>query len=290
MKRLILLVVLVLLAFYVGWPAWSSYQLHAALERKDAATVGRKIDFPSVRASLEPVVVREVGSGMDRYLGDLGPLASMLGPVLKKEYGPKVVEATLNTLITPENIVKIYAEKDDFRAAAERILMEELNKPGGLFAGILGGGRPGDGGPSLADRMKLPSGLGGIGGGESVQKQIGGGGLGGLIGGLTGGGNGGGVAGGVPGAAMPDMRTILTQMIDKARVSRGAKPVAESTAPKAGSGEGFGLGNIKRFGFNGPLAMEVGVAAKSGAPRPDILAEMAFRGADWKLTRVLPGQ
>jgi hypothetical protein len=269
MKRLIALVLLLLLGFYAAWPAVSGWQLHAALERKDAATVGRKVDFPSVRQALAPVVEQEVGNGMDRYLADLGPLAGMIGPTLKKQYAPRVVEATLNTLITPENIVRIYAEKDDMRSAAERILMEELGKPGGLFAGLLGGGKQADG-TSLADRMKLPGGMGGF--GESLQRQLGG---------LAGGGAG--------GAEMPDMRTVLTKMIEKSRSARGAKPMLEAAPPPAASGGGFGVGNIKRFGFNGPLAMEVGVAARANAPKSDVLAEMAFRGLDWKVTRLVPG-
>jgi hypothetical protein len=283
MKRILFLVLIGLLAFYVGWPAFSGWQLHAALERGDSATVARKVDFPAVRKALEPVVVREVGSGMDRYLADLGPLAGMLGPVLKQQYAPRVVEATLNTLITPENIVRIYAEKDDMRSAAEKILMEELGKPGGLFSGLLGGGRTGDGSPSLADRMKLPGGLGGL--GESLQKQIGG--LSGLGG--AGGGQGGGAGSGALAPEVPDMRTVLTKMIEASRKARGARPLPETTSQPPSTGGGFGIGNVKRFAFNGPLAMEVGVAAKASAPASDVVAEMAFTGGDWKVTRLVPG-
>jgi hypothetical protein len=269
MKKLIGLIVLLVIGFYVGWPAFSGWQLHTALERKDAATVGRKIDFPAVRKSLEPVVTREVSSGMDRYLGDLGPIANVFGPVLKSQYGPRVVEATLNTLITPENIVRLYAEKDDARSAAERIVMEELNKPGGLFAGLFGGMKSGsDGGPSLTDRMKLPGGLGGF--GESLQGQIGG-------------------ALGAGSGQMPDIKTVITSMIEKARAQRGAKSMTEAPASKPSVGGGFGVSNIKKFGFNGPLAMEVGVAASGASAKPDVLAEMAFTGADWKVTRLVPG-
>ncbi len=264
MKKLILLVVVLLLAFYGGWPALSSYQLHSALERKDVATVERKIDFASVRRSLEPIVVQEVGTGMDRHLADLGPLAAMLGPLLKQHYAPKVVEATLSTLITPDNIVRIYAEKDDFRSAAERILIEEFSKPGGLFASLFGSGASTGGPASAADKPKLPGGLGGL--SESVQRQL-------------------GAAGG--GAPAVDLKAVLTQMIEKGRAQRGAKPMTEAVAAK-GSG-GLGVSNIKRFGFNGPLAMEVGVAASGAAAKPDFLAEMAFTGTDWRLTRVVPG-
>jgi Tol biopolymer transport system component len=84
MKRLIGLMILLLAAFYVGWPAWSGYQLKAALDRKDVETVGRKIDFPSVRQSLEPVVTREVGAGIQ-----LSPNVSSVAQVTKLE-GAKV--------------------------------------------------------------------------------------------------------------------------------------------------------------------------------------------------------
>lgn len=271
MKRLILLAIVLALGFYVGWPAFSGYQLHAALERNDVSMVGRKVDFPSVRKSLEPVVTREVGAGIDRYLGDLGPVANIFGPVLKTQYGPKVVEATINTLITPENIVRLYAEKDNARSAAERIVMEELNKPGGLFAGLFGGSKGSDGGPSLTDRMKLPGGMGGF--GEGLQNQIAGG-----------AGTGTGGAG-----QMPDIKTVITKIIEKNRAARGAGPVTEAMAPKAPASGGFGVSNIKHFGFNGPLAMEVGVAANGAAPKSDVLAEMAFTGSDWKLTCLVPG-
>lgn len=268
MKRLIGLMILLLAAFYVGWPAWSGYQLKAALDRKDVETVGRKIDFPSVRQSLEPVVTREVGAGMDSYLSGLGPIAGMFGPMLKIQYGPKVVEATLATLITPENIVKLYAEKDDARSAAERIVLEELNKPGGVFSGLFGGGKSGEAGAgNVLDKMKLP--------GAFSEK------LGSVLG------NAGGSAGT---GQVPDIRTVITTMIEQARAKRGLKPATETVAAKPGaSGGGFGVSNIKKFGFNGPLAMEVGVAASGESAKADLLAEMAFKGTDWKLTRLVPG-
>lgn len=266
MKRLVFLIVVLLLGFYVGWPAYSGYELRSALERKDVSTVGRKIDFPSVRKSLEPIVNREVADGMDRYLKDLGPLAGMLAPVLKSQYGPKVVEATINTLVTPENVVRLYAERDNVQAAAEVIVMEELNKSGGLFSVLFASSRSTDGQPGLADRMRLPGGLGGF--GESVRKEL-------------------DKAG--AGASMPDLRDVLTKMIEQRRAARAAQPKTEAASASKGGDGGFGVRNVKSFGFNGPLAMEVGVASSGAASKPDFTAEMAFRSTDWKLTRLVPG-
>lgn len=275
--RLLFLAVLAGLGFYVGWPALSGYQLHAALERKDSQTVGRKIDFPSVRAALLPVVTKEVDAGMDRHLGTLGPLASLVGPALKREYAPRIVEATVNTLITPENVVRMYAEKDDYRTVAESILLEELGKQGGLFGFLTGAGKSGaSSGTSLGDRVRLPAGLGGL--SESVQGQLGG----------LSAGNAGSAA--VPGIEIPDLKKVLKDMIEKERARRIDGANRESTAHKASPGkDGFSVSNIKHFGFNGPLAMEVGVAKSASAQKSDVLAQMAFSGADWRLTKLLPG-
>ena len=265
MKRLIAVVVVVLLAFYVGWPALSGYQLRAALERKDVAGVERKIDFPAVRTSLEPVVTREVGNGMDRYLKDMGPFANMLSGVLKSQYGPKVVEATLNTLITPENVVRLYAEKDNVEAAAERIIIEELGKPGSPFAALFATSRSTDGASSVTDKLRLPGGLGGF--GDSIQKEL-----------------------DKAGAKAIDLKPILTKMIEQRQADRAAQAKPEASAAPKNGGGGFGVANVKSFGFNGPLAMHVGIAKSGAAAKPDVTAEMAFRGTDWKLTRLVPGE
>ena len=83
MKKLILLALCLLLAFYVGWPMWSAYKIHAALEANDAKTLETKVDFPSVRESLKPTITSEVERAMDKAAG--GVAGQIVGGVLNAE-------------------------------------------------------------------------------------------------------------------------------------------------------------------------------------------------------------
>lgn len=72
----------------------------------------------------------------------------------------------------------------------------------------------------------------------------------------------------------------------------GAAPKPEPPpAPAAGTAppaQGFGISNIKRFGFLGPLAFEIGVAKDAAAKESDVLVEMRFVGGDWRVVGVKP--
>ena len=71
MRELLFLLLGLLLVFYVAWPAWSIYQIYDALEKNDATTLERKIDFPSVRESLKPAIRALVDRRLDRTTGDV---------------------------------------------------------------------------------------------------------------------------------------------------------------------------------------------------------------------------
>ena len=122
MKKLLLLVLCLLLAFYVGWPMWSAYRIHAALEANDARALESKVDFPSVRASLKPVVTAEVERVMDKAAGR--GLGQILGGALKQQVGPQLVETILNGFVTPKQIAELYARRGDIR----EILAERIGK------------------------------------------------------------------------------------------------------------------------------------------------------------------
>lgn len=46
--------------------------------------------------------------------------------------------------------------------------------------------------------------------------------------------------------------------------------------------------NIKSYRITGPLSIEVGVAHDAQATAPDVLVELAFVGAGWKVVGILP--
>jgi hypothetical protein len=168
MRRVFQLVALLIVAavgFYGVWPAWSGWRIKSALDQKDAGALSRQVDFDSVRASMRPAVVTKVEAMMDAKLAELGPLAATLGPRLRQEFAPKLTDAALSTMVTPENMIKIAAEGGSIKEAVERLTREQLGKMPGL---------PGGGG-----------GAGGIGQLPGVPKGLGGGlgGLGGVLGG-----------------------------------------------------------------------------------------------------------
>lgn len=249
MKKIIALVVLAVFGFYVAWPAWSGYRIWNALESQDASTLEGKIDFASVRESLRPAVSGEVDKQFDAQSKQLGG-GLPLGDI-KKQILPKMVDGVLATIVTPANILRIYREGGDVAGSVTKIMGEQMGKAGGI--------------PGLGN---LP----GLGGGSSG----GGGGLGGL-GAVLGGASGQlgipGLGGAKPAEAPP--------------AAPAPQPKTATAAP-SGAKPSYGLGNIKRFGFAGPLGLELGVAKDAAKSGPDLTAGMAFTGFDWKLTRLVP--
>ena len=61
-------------------------------------------------------------------------------------------------------------------------------------------------------------------------------------------------------------------------------PGSASSPPKTS----FGIGNIKSFAFDGPLAFSVGVARDQAASEPDLTATLRFTGGDWKVVGLVP--
>jgi hypothetical protein len=251
MKRLIALVVLLLLGFYVAWPAWTGYQIASALKAKDTATLDRKIAFPQVRETLKPIAVERVGAVYDQQLkGQVGPAGASIVNQIKADVVPKIVDTALAQLVTSGNLIRIVSDGGTLKQNAERILDDQVRKIGLPGIGGAAGGSSAGGGMQLPGGMKLPGGLG------DIATKVG-------IPGIPG--FGGGAPRNEPPAAPP--------------------PAA---APAAAEPASFGIGNIKRFGFLGPLAFEIGVAKDAAAAAPDVTVEMRFLDGDWRVVGVRP--
>lgn len=90
-------------------------------------------------------------------------------------------------------------------------------------------------------------------------------------------------------------RSILNQVTKQLGQSGGIS-ARDLFAPKrdagdvsrSGGDETFGVGNIKHFGFLGPLAMEAGIARDADAELPDLTARLTFQDFDWKVTHLTP--
>jgi hypothetical protein len=109
--RLLFLLLGLLLVFYVGWPAWSSYRIYYALENNDATTLERKIDFPSVRDSLKPAIRAQVDKTLDRTMGDAA--GQLRDGRLRQQIGPQLMENVLNKIVTPQSIASLYEWRGD---------------------------------------------------------------------------------------------------------------------------------------------------------------------------------
>ena len=252
MKKIIALLVLALIGFYVAWPAWSAYKIATALGASDAGTLESKVDFPAVRESLRPAVTREVEKRMDKETQSLGAAGGVLGGDLKKQLLPKLVEQVLAAVVTPERVIRLAHDGGDIAKSVEKIFGEAAGQIGALAGGISGSG----GAPA---------------GGNS----------GGVLGGILGAAGAGGAAGGV------DLGGLAGKVLGGMKKPDDAAPApaASGEAPKKRS---FGLGNIKGFGFAGPLGFDLSVARDAVQPKADATDGMSFTGGDWKLTRVVP--
>ncbi len=251
MKRLVVLVLILLLGFYVAWPGWTGYQIANAIKAKDSATLERKIAFPQVRDTLKPIAVQRVGEIYDQQLkGQVGPAGASIINQIKADVVPKIVDTALTQLVTAGNLIRVVTDGGTLKDNAERILKEQIGKIGlpglGGISGIGGGSSSAGGGVQLPGGIQLPGGLGQIAG-----KM------------------------GIPGMGGPAA---------KAEPAPASGPAPGPAAQPAA----FGMSNIKRFGFLGPLAFEVGVAKDAAATQPDVVVEMRFVDGDWRVVGVKP--
>jgi hypothetical protein len=139
MRRLLASLAIALLGFYVAWPAWSGYVIREALRSQDAARLASKINFERVRASLLPVVTAKVDEGVGRYQSQLGGAGAILLEQFKKDALPKVVDATLRVLVTPQMIIRLASEAGPIREGIDRVVREQLGR---RAAGSAGGSEP----------------------------------------------------------------------------------------------------------------------------------------------------
>ena len=258
MKRLLLLIAVLGFGFYVAWPAWSGYQIKSALDSGDAETLRGKIDFVSVRESLRPAASHHAEGMMEDALKQAGGrVSTLLDDDAKAALLPKIVETTLNRVVTPQNLIRIARQGGTVKDAVAKIVKEQMRGSLGGLAGLskLGkvkiGGEDGDAGTDLD--------------------------IGGLVGGIVGAATGGKESG---------LGDLFGGGSKKRQAERAPEPAAQpvNTSKK----QKFGFDNIKTFGFAGPLGLQVGVAQDPKAKQPDVTAEMGFRGLDWKLVALRP--
>ncbi len=256
MKRLLLLIVLLGLGFYVAWPAWSGYQIKSALEAGDAETLSNKIDFVSVRESLRPAASHHAeGMMADALQQAAGPVSNIFDDQTKVALLPKIVDSTLNQIVTPQNLIRIARHGGTIKEAVAKIVKEQMSRSLGGLAGL-----------SKLGQVKIA----GEDGGAGTDLDIG------------------GLVGGIVGAATGGKKGGLGDLFGAGSKKRESAVAPAPEPQKKAKKRKFSLDNIKTFGFAGPLGLQVGVAQDPKAKQADITAEMGFRGMDWKLVALRP--
>lgn len=249
MTRLLAFVILGLVAFYAGWPAWSGYQIVAALDAGDTTALGRKIEFDRVRSSLRPAVTSEIERTLITAAQASGQPPATIEK-LKVDVMPKLVDVALNGLVTPEAVVRIYRERTDFKTAVARIVAERMASPEGLvlLSSIAG---------SIAtDKAAMGNVLGQL--GKLAEKS------------------------GV------DPGKILGGLFGGAKPAGDATSTGGGAATTGASGGGFGIDNVKSFSLAGPTGYAIGIAKNKLATKPEAVIEVGFTDGDWKLVGLVP--
>lgn len=123
MRRIVPLVLLVLLAlagFYGLWPALSLKATRAALQSGDEAALATRIDFPAVRTSLKPAATAQMDKALEQ-LSKAGGLGGVLGGQIKDQVKDQLVDGVLQAVVTPDRIIRMYAEGQDIKELMARI-------------------------------------------------------------------------------------------------------------------------------------------------------------------------
>lgn len=155
MKTLSFLVFLAGLAFYVCWPAYSGYEIKTSLDTHDATRLAAKVDFPSVRQSLRPAVTTKVEKVLAETLRNAGPARATLTEDLKARLVPRVVDAVLATLVTPDMLIRVHQQGGNLKEAIDSIVAERALTADGV-GGLISGLQAGDG-VEAGDNVELGS-------------------------------------------------------------------------------------------------------------------------------------
>ncbi|MEL6298406.1 MAG: DUF2939 domain-containing protein [Pseudomonadota bacterium] len=249
MFRFILLILVGVLAFYVGWPAYSGYQINTALKAKDTETLEAKIDFPSVRASMRAPIMAQVEQRMDAATKAIAEAGGPAGTIDRAKV-ETVVDGALADTVNAQKLAEIVSEGGDLTRAIQAAVLAQVQKAGGITALF---------------RPASPS--------EPAPQTNGGG----LIGGI--------MRNGEIQGAVSDLAGKFFKSQDIAKMLFPAPAGGDGSAANASE---MGISNIKSVGFAGPLGLTMGVARDPASAQADVTAEMRFEDMDWRLKKMTP--
>ncbi|MEN2751743.1 DUF2939 domain-containing protein [Psychrobacter sp. FBL11] len=119
MKKLITLftlLVVIIVAIYVGSPYYSAYQLKNAYDDKDGATIAAAINYDRVRPNIKTQLTSRFANTMNQY-----PLVAELGgEPLAKAANSFIVQA-VDSSVTPQNIERLINTQGQANTATKEL-------------------------------------------------------------------------------------------------------------------------------------------------------------------------
>jgi hypothetical protein len=121
MKKLLLLLTVFLLlaaAFFVAWPGWAVYEIHAAIQAKDAPALERTSLRTAVADKLAQLYVPTQAA----------PTSPALAERLKREAVARLVGNALENLVTAEALLLVLSEGGPLKGSVERMLRDQMGR------------------------------------------------------------------------------------------------------------------------------------------------------------------
>jgi hypothetical protein len=99
-RKLLILPIFLVMASYAGWPAWSAWQLRAAIKARDLTGIENRVDWPTLRSNLKQTI------GV--YLEDVSPGDGVLSNV-KRMLVPFAAGQMVEIAVTPRTLALVLA-------------------------------------------------------------------------------------------------------------------------------------------------------------------------------------
>lgn len=119
-------------AFYIAWPFFAGYEIKTALDTQNVDGLNARVDFPSVRTSLRPAVAAKVDKVVTDALRRAGTMGGAFTDQLKGQVMPRIVDGVLNTLVTPQMLIRIHASGKSLKETLDGLVMERASAAQGL--------------------------------------------------------------------------------------------------------------------------------------------------------------
>jgi hypothetical protein len=130
-----LLVVLPLLVAYAAWPVSAALEIREAVVAGDTATLNRKVEWETLRASLKASVTPET---IARLMADPDAPKPSLWQRIKAAVAPSMADSVINRYVTPEHLPVLLGYRQVYRGSVRPAL--GLKEPPSTLEGTWLGG------------------------------------------------------------------------------------------------------------------------------------------------------